>query len=186
MQAFFSPYSTYKLKVRKNNANTAYCVVLLDPRGHMESLVLFFFKLYLSKDPRCQNKDKRLYLCHHVRSTRASKKRSEDKDRMCLELAEVGIATIWLFVWSSVCYFWPGCFQRSNFCLITSFWYLNSISLSKSNIFRFVFCSFLVWCCRYSPLLVLPLRNPCSHRHLTHSQSFYFSTSGLQEVTIHI
>ncbi len=85
----------------------------------------FFFKLYLSKDTHCQNKDKLLYLCHHVRSTRTSKKRSEDKDRMCLELAEVGITTIWLFVWSSVCYFWPGCFQRSHFCLITSFWYFK-------------------------------------------------------------
>ncbi|XP_073699731.1 nuclear factor 1 A-type [Garra rufa] len=36
-----------------------------------------------------QNKDKLLYLWHHVRSTRASKRRSEDKDRMCLEYVEV-------------------------------------------------------------------------------------------------
>lgn len=56
----------------------------------------------------------------------------------------------------------------------------------KSNVFQFDFCSFLVWCYGYSPLLILPLRNPCSHRHLTHSRSFYFSTSGLQEVAVHI
>lgn len=48
-QAFFSPYSTHRLRVRNNNANTAYSVVLLDPRGHMESLGLFFQTIFVER-----------------------------------------------------------------------------------------------------------------------------------------